>query len=101
VIQRPYCGSRAAFDALLEQNSVKVARRHVAASDADARTLAARGYGLGILPGGAEDGAIALDPAFLRTVRAYGVASRQRSAAAATLLQLLRAAGWSARRPAA
>jgi len=98
IVSRPYCESHGDFAHLLEERAIEIPQRHEAASEADATALARRGFGLGLIPRSAAGAAGGVPVAeFSRAVRVYGVAGRFRSAAAGTLLRLLRAADWSDR----
>ena len=99
LIGRPYCESAAAFLTKLKAREIELKLGHEAANDADARTLASHGMGIGLLPrtaAGGERGTRLVDLELTRTLYAYGVAGRPRSAAASALLSLLRAADWPA-----
>jgi len=98
IILRPYCESRNDFTRLLDKRGIEISQHHEAPSEADATALARLGFGLGLMPRSMAGAAGGIPVAELgRTVRAYGVAGRFRSAACGTFLRLLRAADWSDR----
>lgn len=99
LIARPYCESMPAVMAELEKRQLTLTTGHKAASDADARTMARQGMGLGLLPRSAvsdREGRPIDDLGIRRTLYVFAVVGRQRSPAASALLSLLRAADWSA-----
>ena len=104
IIARPYCETFAAFQTATTGATGEPRHRHEVSSDEDAARLVGCGMGVAIVPestGRLLAGSfVAIDDfARTRTVRAYGVAGRQRSAAAGGMLALLRAADWSAFAP--
>jgi DNA-binding transcriptional LysR family regulator len=93
------CEMAGALDRRLEALGLADMRRHQLASQSDVFSLVEANFGVAILPiGSAQTDAIrrvalpGLDLA--RTVSAYCVAGRHRGPAAATLLNMLRAAEW-------
>lgn len=93
------CEMAGALDRRLEALGLADMRRHQLASQSDVLSLVEANFGVAILPiGSAQTDAIrrvalpGLDLA--RTVSAYCVAGRHRGPAAATLLNMLRAAEW-------
>lgn len=104
VIARPYCETLGAHRTATAAGGGEPRHRHEVSSDEDAARLAGCGMGVAILPestGRLLAGSVVAIDGFeqARTVRAYGVAGRQRSAAASAMLSLLRAADWSAIAP--
>jgi len=102
IIARPYCETLAAFQTAMTGATGE--HRHEVSSDEDAVRLVGCGMGVAIVPEGMgrllAGSFVAIDDFVrTRTVRAYGVAGRQRSAAAGGMLALLRAADWSALAP--
>lgn len=97
---RTYCEQAGRLGDLLRSHGIVGATDHVVANEADLVALLAANVGIAIGPR-----STVLPPAaryvpvegleLKRTVYAYGVAGRQRSPAAATLLKLLRAANWT------
>ena len=101
VIVRPYCETLASRDVA---SNGKPARRHVAADDEDAAKLVRSGLGVAVIPSSSAQlsggSSVAIEDIDLtRTVRVYGVAGRQRSPVTRAMINLLRAADWSARLP--
>ena len=103
LIGRRYCEGAGALEAILSERKISPDIRHQAANDTDAAALVQTGLGIAIMP---ESAGRSADVAILpienfdhnRTVKVYGVAGRQRSAAGNGILQLLRAADWTAQR---
>lgn len=101
IIARPYCETLALRRATRGAADEDPLYRHEVSSDEDAASLVAGGLGVAIMP---ESSARLLAGSVLaidgfeqfREVRVYGVAGRRRSPGASGLLNLLRAADWSA-----
>jgi DNA-binding transcriptional LysR family regulator len=100
---RPYCEQHAQLTELLRERGIAADEADQVASDKDLVVLLDANMGVGIVP----DSLIA--PASLmrakaegldlrRTVYLYGVAGRQRTTVAATLMKLLRAARWDGKK---
>ncbi len=100
LIARPYCESVARLSAIARQGDNEPLHRHEVCNDTDLLAMARGGLAFGLLPASSAprsgEAAVPLtDPDFTRQVHAFGVSGRQRSAAAAGLVRLLRAADWS------
>ena len=100
-VSRPYCENLGEFMKILNQRGISMTPRHEIATEADSIALIECGLGVCILPNSAERSpSVASIPIedldLTRTISAYGVFGRQRSATARSLIQLLRAADWSA-----
>ena len=99
-LHRSYCEQNDQLADILLQQGIARTSGHSVANETDLASLLAANVGIAIAPR-----STAIDPTSLylsirdfelrRTVFAYGVAGRQRSAVASTLLKLLRAADWS------
>ena len=88
-----------ALAALLRENKVRLERSHETFSDDDLKKLVADGAGVAIVPNslGAGDGTTSMPVEgrdLRRSVYLFGMPGRPRSAAASTLINLLRAADW-------
>jgi DNA-binding transcriptional LysR family regulator len=107
LVLRAHCESAARIDALLGEHGIATSSRHEATSEADVVGLLAANIGVAVVPASMPLPAtlrrLPLDDLdHVRVVSAYGVAGRQRSPVASTLLKMLRAADWAAQtRPAA
>lgn len=100
LITRTYCENFADFENVLKERQVTPGPGHQICSEQDLIAMLEANLGVGMLPQSAPKSAkIKLLPLegvdFSRTIYCYGVAGRQRSAAAATLIKLLRAADWT------
>ena len=100
VIARPYCEVTANHDFVSLAGTTGRRRRHEASCDEDAVGLVRSGLGVAIMPASIGRHLTDLvtdtdDLELTRTVRAFGVAGRQRSLAANGFLKLLRAADWA------
>lgn len=103
ILLRPYCETSERAIRLIK-GDVAMVRSHEAACDDDVIKMIEAELGIGILPAGAVIPTslrkIAVRGASLdRTVHLYSVAGRERSAAGAALMKLLRARDWSATVP--
>lgn len=102
LVMRPYCESAADVLAALRDGGVALDQCDEIASDEDLVDLLAACGGAALAPASLPDrGALAritVDGlSVTRRISVYGVAGRQRSAAAAAALKLLRSADWAAR----
>lgn len=100
ILLRPYCETSDRSLGLIKGHG-KVAQAHEVASDDDVVKMIEAELGVGILPASAACPShlhkIAIRGASLeRTVTLYSVAGRERSAAGAALMKLLRARDWMA-----
>ncbi len=100
LISRTYCENVADFESVLKERRVLPGTGHKTCSEQDLIAMLEANLGVGMLPESApKSEKIKLLPLdgidFTRTVYCYGVAGRQRSAAAATLIKMLRAADWT------
>jgi DNA-binding transcriptional LysR family regulator len=100
-VSRPYCENLDDFAKILDQRRISMTPRHEIATEADSIALIESGLGVCILPNSVDRSpsvtSIPIEDLDLtRTISAYGVFGRQRSATAASLIRLLRAADWSA-----
>lgn len=97
---RTYCENLKELTDFLEENGGLPKAQHKVSSEHDLVALLEADLGIGIAP---RSSAQSSNVVFLsidglevtRTVSVYGVAGRQRSAAASTLIKMLRAADWS------
>lgn len=101
LIARTYCELADTFAGILKNANVTPSVTHKMVSEYDYVAMIEAGLGVGMLPMSAppsqkikrlDIGELDLN----RTVTVYGVAGRQRSTAATTLVKMLRAADWSA-----
>jgi DNA-binding transcriptional LysR family regulator len=100
LLRRTYCEHAERIDAVLKEKAVDTGGQHDISSERDLMKLLESGVGLAILPRSTATGADAKririeDLDLTRTVFLYGIAGRQRSAIAATMAKLLRAADWT------
>lgn len=100
LIMRPYCECLSEVLALLRDAGVTVENSDEIASDDDLATLLSCSGGVAIVPSSApqRDGLVHIPIEGLglnRTVWVYGVAGRQRSAAVAATLRMLRGSDWT------
>ena len=100
-VSRPYCENVGDFMKILTERGISMTPRHEIATDADSIAFIESGLGVCILPNSVDRSPSVTtipieDLDLTRTVSAYGVFGRQRSATASSLIQLLRAADWSA-----
>jgi DNA-binding transcriptional LysR family regulator len=101
LVMRPYCESAGDLLSVLRDGGVKVEHSDEIASDDDLVSLISACGGAAVAPASLADRSgltrIAIDGLDMsRRVCVYGVAGRQRTAAAAAALKLLRSADWSA-----
>lgn len=101
VIVRPYCEAASRTEELMAAGGVKKRGVCTVSGDDDALELAERGLGLAIVPASTgrfspDAPRMAMPAEARRSVYAYAVAGRQRTAAVSGLLNLLRAADWAA-----
>ena len=94
------CEHAEALASLLRSNALKVDRAHEISSEPDLAAFVEQGIGIAFVPrsfsGLAHVSRIPVgDLDLRRTVFLYGVAGRQRSPVASTLMKMLRAADWS------
>src|SRR5215468_6759504 len=99
-LRRSYCEDAAQTSALLRGHSIEVERGHDVTTDEDLRILIEADFGVAFAPRSMQTpAALAKVPVsaieLSRTVYVYGVAGRQRTAVAAAMLKMLRAADWS------
>lgn len=100
LITRTYCENISDFEGILKDRQVTPGAGHKTCSEQDLIAMLEANLGVGMLPESApRSEKIKLLPLdgidFKRTVYCYGVAGRQRSAAAATLIKMLRASDWT------
>jgi DNA-binding transcriptional LysR family regulator len=100
IVVKSYCESTPALLETLRGFDIDVGRSHEAGAESDLIALLEAGVGVAFLPRSAKapDTLLRLmvDQLELsRTVYLYGVAGRQRTAVAATLMKMLRANDWS------
>ncbi len=105
ILLNPACESAAALASLLQDKGIAWSGGHQVGSQADLAALIEAGLGLGFLPQSALRGGylrhVPVDGLDLtRQVVLYGVAGRQRSAAAEAFLKLARARDWLGEAPA-
>jgi DNA-binding transcriptional LysR family regulator len=99
-VVRSYCESTPALLETLRALDIDVGRGHEAGAEADLIALLEAGVGVALLPGSAKtpDTLVRLMVEQLqlsRTVYLYGVAGRQRTAVASTVMKMLPANDWS------
>jgi DNA-binding transcriptional LysR family regulator len=99
-LRRPYCEDAVQASALLSSHGVDADRGHDVTSDEDLIALVEADFGVALVPRSLRLPAtltrVPVDQLELsRTVYVYGVAGRQRTAVAAAMLKMLRAADWS------
>jgi DNA-binding transcriptional LysR family regulator len=100
IVVKSYCESTPALLETLRGHDIDVGRSHEAGAESDLIALLEAGVGVAFLPRSAKapDTLLRLmvDQLELsRTVYLYGVAGRQRTAVASTLMKMLRANDWS------
>jgi DNA-binding transcriptional LysR family regulator len=100
ILRRSYCEHGAQIGAILHEKAVDSGGNHEVSSERDLMKLMESGVGISILPRSTATAADAKripigDFDLSRTIYLYGVAGRQRSAIAATMAKLLRAADWA------
>jgi DNA-binding transcriptional LysR family regulator len=99
-LQRNYCEDAAQTSALLRGHSIDLECGHDVTTDEDLRVLIEADFGIALAPRSihtpADLAKVSVSETELsRTVYVYGVAGRQRTAVAAAMLKMLRAADWS------
>jgi len=99
-LRRTYCEYAERIGAVLHEKAVDTGGNHEISSEHDLMKLMETGAGISILPKSTATAASAKripidDFDVNRTVYLYGIAGRQRSAIAATMAKLLRAADWT------
>jgi DNA-binding transcriptional LysR family regulator len=97
---RSYCEDAGRLAELLRAHDIDLRGSHEVASDLDLMTLLDADFGISVIPRSTSvPSSLARAPIagieLRRTVHLYGVAGRQRTAAAAAMLNLLRAANWT------
>jgi DNA-binding transcriptional LysR family regulator len=100
ILTRTHCEHLSEISGFLKGHQCEDAPRHQVGSEPDVVTLLEANLGVAILPAStAKSDSVKLVPindlGISRTVSVYGVAGRQRSTAATTLIKMLRAADWS------
>jgi DNA-binding transcriptional LysR family regulator len=102
LLLRTYCEVVDEFSDFLKSRQLHSVISHKVVSEPDLVTMVEANLGIGMLPESAAKpecvrliGINGLD--LKRTIYVYGVAGRQRSAAASALIRLMRAGDWSAR----
>jgi len=100
ILTRTHCEHLSEISGVLKGHECDEAPRHQVGSEPDVVTLLEANLGVAILPAStARSDSVKLVPitdlGISRTVSIYGVAGRQRSTAATTLIKMLRAADWS------
>lgn len=100
ILARGYCETAAEFASFVKSRNLEMCATHRPTSDDDLVALLEADFGVAIVPATAVmSDRIKLIPvedlSLTRTVNAYGVAGRQRSAPAIALIRMLRAADWS------
>jgi DNA-binding transcriptional LysR family regulator len=99
-LQRNYCEDAERMSALLRGHSIDSERGHDVTNDEDLRVLIEADFGIALAPRSMQTPAdlakVSVSEIELsRTIYVYGVAGRQRTAVAAAMLKMLRAADWS------
>ncbi|MGQ0673769.1 MAG: LysR family transcriptional regulator [Hyphomicrobium sp.] len=103
ILCRPYCEDCERGQVFLATAGVETSTTHDVGSDADFMAMLAAGLGVGFAPESASRSdelmPVVVDGFDIdRTVSVYAVSGRQRSAAASTLIKMLRAATWPSSR---
>jgi hypothetical protein len=101
-LRRGYCEHGEQASSLIRSHNLAIDQAFEPSSEADLITLLEANLGVAFAPRGLPHSSalkqVAVNGIELsRTVYVYGVAGRQRAAAAATFLKMLRAADWSRR----
>ena len=99
LLSRPYCEMAARFEEEAQRQGVTLIHGHEVVAEADLMRLVEENFGIAVLPASTlhppKVRGIAIDGLELtRTVTLYGVAGRERSAAATAFMKLLRARDW-------
>ena len=102
LLVRTYCEHAEDLAAFLRSNGVPVDHAHEVNSERDLMTLLEANMGVAIVPRSAMSSAALMRAPIKglelpRTVYLYGVAGRQRSAVASTIMKMLRGANWAQR----
>jgi DNA-binding transcriptional LysR family regulator len=100
LLLRTYCEQAETAAVLLRQQGLDIDHCYQMTSEGDLLSMLASGLGVAIMPKSASaSGPLARVPIngldLTRSVHLYGVAGRQRSTIAATMMKMLRAANWS------
>jgi DNA-binding transcriptional LysR family regulator len=100
ILVRTACEHAEALASLLRSNALKIDRAHEISSEPDLAAFVEQGIGIAFVPrsslGLAHVSRIPVgDLDLRRTVFLYGVAGRQRTPVASTLMKMLRASDWS------
>jgi DNA-binding transcriptional LysR family regulator len=100
ILGRSYCDQAEQAAVILRSRGIDVDRRYEIGSERDLLSLVEGGLGIAVVPSSTSLPAtlkrLAINGVELRrTVHLYAVAGRQHTAAAATILKMLRAADWS------
>jgi DNA-binding transcriptional LysR family regulator len=100
VLQRSYCENRDQLTDAIQKYGLAIERGDEVTSERDALALIEGNFGIAFLPRSTPTPAsLAAAPIegidFNRTVYVYGVAGRQRTPVASTILKMLRASDWS------
>jgi DNA-binding transcriptional LysR family regulator len=100
ILVRTACEHAKALASLLRSNALNVDRAHEISSEPDLAAFVEQGIGIAFVPrssfGFAQVSRMPVSDLDLRrTVFLYGVAGRQRTPVASTLMKMLRAADWS------
>lgn len=102
---RTYCETTQDLLALLHQRDFDIAHFHEVSAETDLVSLLEAGFGVGFIPLSAKSPPTltripVTDIELERTVNLYGVAGRERTAVAGTMMKMLRAYDWSKVAPA-
>lgn len=97
---RTYCESTASLLNILQNRQFDVARYHEVSAESDLFSLLEAGFGVAFVPHSTKSPPTLMrvqvaDVDLERTVYLYGVAGRQRTAVAGTMMKMLRAYDWS------
>ncbi len=100
LLLRTYCEQAESAAALLRQHGLDVDHCYQVTSEGDLLSMLASDLGVAIMPKSTSNpGSLARVPIsgidLTRSVHLYGVAGRQRSTVASTVMKMLRAANWS------
>ena len=99
-LRRAYCEHFEGFTSLIRGHSLDADQGHELSSERDLITLLESDFGIAFAPRsisypGTLKQAVVNGLEFRRTIYLYGVAGRERTAAASAILKMLRAANWS------
>jgi DNA-binding transcriptional LysR family regulator len=97
---RTYCETTQDLLSLLRQREFDIAHFHEVSAETDLVSLLEAGFGVSFVPLSAKSPATltripVTDIELERTVYLYGVAGRERTAVAGTMMKMLRAYDWS------